>query len=63
MTEADLIVSEAYYPDLPLRFWQAKCRRCKAWITKYDFTREECVELALEVHVCPVQRDAQMTML
>jgi hypothetical protein len=49
VTAADLIVRETS-PG----WWAAKCRHCGVWLSKFDFTREECVAIALgsPVHDC-----------
>lgn len=64
MTEADLIVRDRanslLHPGAhDTGWWEAKCKHCGQVITKHDFTRAICVEIALaSKHACkaPGQR-------
>jgi hypothetical protein len=56
VTEGDLIVRETR-PG----WWAVKCRHCGAWLTKFDFTREESVAIALgTLHTCPVEPEPRL---
>ena len=34
--------------------WRARCRHCKKWLTKHDYTRDEAAEYS-DDHVCGEQ--------
>lgn len=55
MTEADLIVRDLRSPDGSATpgWWSAACKHCGTMLTKYDDTRESCVQMALALdHKC-----------
>ena len=50
MKAEDIHVFDVKCPaDGAVNWWAAKCRRCGVFITKYDHSRAECLEVAVKI--------------